>query len=308
MPKTVYLTQRFRTKFIKSQNVYVALSLLETDPKATTVIFYPGTVSSPIMYSMLLHELFFLGVNVVGVHPLSHGLSPNTKKDFTFDDILQNGKDAENFAREHFSGPLVVCGHSQGGILALAHSLNNDAIKACFSIGTLLPHKDNAASVTRLAVAVRYKQKLLAALQTLARSFPLFPIPFFLYLDYQRILANAYKVFNPENNNRLSYPLSFIASLFNKDMSQAENKEQIRCPFFLFSPRNDELFSLNLMQDVFKCIVAEQKKLIMIEGGGHLAPLSRVYAKHIAAHIVAECAGLGLHIHTPPTQPKGLNS
>ncbi len=302
MFKIAYPEQQFHTKIIRSQGLPIALSLLEANPKATSVLFYPGTVSSPLMYSLFLHELYALGVNVVGVHPLSHGLSPRIKKDFTLDDMLKNGKDAERFALEHFSGPLVVCGHSQGGILALAHALNNDNIKACFPISTLLPHKDNAASVTRFAFGIRHKQKILAALQNLTKIFPQLPIPFLLYLDHKRILAHGYKMFNPEKNRRISYPLSHITSLFTMDLSQAEDARHLRCPFFLLTARNDMLFPLHLMQDVFSCIGAEQKKLIIIEGGGHLSPLSRVYAKHIAAHVVAECAGLGLHIHAPGTK------
>ncbi len=304
MPMLSPSISHFRTEIIQSQGIPIALSLLERDPAATTVLFYPGTVSSPLMYSIFLYELFALGVNVLGIHPLSHGLSPRQKKDFTFDDILQNGKDAESFAHKYFSGPLVLCGHSQGGILALAHSINNKSIKACFPISTLLPHNDNAASVTRLAFIAHHKQKLLAKLRSMAKIFPLLPIPFWMYLDHKRILAHGYKMFSPEKNCRSGYPLSFIANFFNQDLSQAEQMGNISCPFFLLTARNDMLFPLSLMQDTLERIQVEQKKLIIIEGGGHLCPLSQVYAKQMAAHVVAECAGLGLYIHINTESPQ----
>ncbi len=299
MPIIPKYKQNFQTHMIESQGRPIALSVLENDPSATTVLFYPGTMCSPLMYSVFLQELFNCGLNVVGIHPLSHRLSPVVKKDFTFDDILQNGKDAELFARERFSGPIVLCGHSQGGILALTHCLDNPHIQACFPISTLLPHIANAAQVTRFGFAQNHRHILLPLLRFFAKICPTLPVPLNFYLQPQRIFANAHKVSCPEKNCRASYPLSLIASLFSQDLSAAEESGHINCPLHLITAKDDMLFSLSMMHDVFTRIQAKQKKLYVVEGGGHLCVVSTVYAQHIATHIAESCASYMLRICTP---------
>ncbi len=292
-----YQLQQAKTVRIPSQKNTIVLSVLENSPEAVTVLFYPGTMSSPHMYGVILEELHAKGCNVVGIHPLSHGLSPKTQRIFTFDDILQNGKDAQAWAQNYFSGPIVVSGHSQGGILALAHAVDNPALAACFPMCTLLPQSEDAASVTRFGFLLHHKDKFLSFLRTLARVFPFLPIPFWLYLKPKHILSHAYKVFAPSQGLRYTYPLAFISSLFNKNLHAAEVKGHIHCPLFILSAKNDTLFSWTMMQNILHAVQAPQKKLIGISGGGHLCAVSRVYAKHMAAIIAAHCAGLGLPIH-----------
>ncbi len=295
--KKPFLLQHARTVFISSQKNTIALSVLENHPQAVTVLFYPGTMASPHMYGLFLEELHAAGCNVVGIHPLSHGLSPKKQCVFTFDDILQNGKDAQIWAEHYFSGPVVVSGHSQGGILALAHALNNPTLAACFPMGTLLPHNEKAGSVTRFEKLLRHRELFLRVVGFLARIFPFLPIPFWLYLQPKRIFAHAHKVFAPANGVRFWYPLAFISSLFHKDLHETEKNGAIQCPLFLLSAKNDTLFTWPLMQEIFASLQAPQKKLIAIAGGGHLCVVSRVYAKQMAAFIAAECAGLGLPIY-----------
>ncbi len=288
---------------IPSQGTHIALTVLENNPHAVTVLFYAGTMASPSMYTILLHELYRLGCNVVGIHTISHGESPRDKKLFTLNDLVQSGKDAHAWARKHFSGPIVVSGHSQGGILALAHALNAPSqgelqVDAIFPIGLLLPHKDDAISTTRFSSLHRHKSTFLSTLRFFERLFPFFPVPFFIYLEIQRIIKNAYKPFAPRNNTRSTYPLRFISSLFHADFSQAEISGHIHCPVILLTAKNDALFPLPLMEKTLHSIQAPHKKCIVIDGGGHLCATSRLYAKHIAAHIAAHCAGLGFSLHT----------
>ncbi len=286
----------FRNVQIQSQ-VPITLSLLENHPKAVTVLFYPGTMASPLMYPVLLQELYRLGCNVVAIHPLSHGLSPKVKKNFTFNDILQNGHDAELWIKKNFQGPIVACGHSQGGILALAHSINNPNISATFPIGALLMHEPWAIDITHFSSLRGHEEKLLNILQKASKLLPRLPIPFFAYLAPSKILAKAYKVYAPRKGCRATYPLCYIYSLFSADLSKASAQGSINCPVILISPKDDELFPLNIMQQLIDCIKAPQKKLISIAGGGHLAAVSKYYAPHMAAHIAGQCAGLGLPLY-----------
>ncbi len=271
------------------------------------MVFYPGTMGSPHMYPILLEELYRLGCNVVALHPLSHGQSPRRKKAFTMHDILANGKSAEAFARLAFSGPIVISGHSQGGIACLAHAMQNTQVKAIFPINTLLPHKEDAGSVTRFRPFLRHKNILLRMLRFGAKLFPALPIPLLAYLSLSRILHGAYKVRMDQKHNRFTYPLAFLSSLFHLDLRQVEKEGSITCPVYLYTAKNDALFTLSMMQESLQSISAPQKKLIVLPGGGHMCAMSALYAKHIAAHMAATCAGLGLPLHATQRQDKGKN-
>ncbi len=277
---------------IQSQ-VPIALSVLQRHTEAVTVIFYPGTMATPNMYPTLMHELYSFGCNVVGIHPLGHGLSSKDKKDFVFDDIVQNGLDAEKWVKDNFSGPIVVCGHSQGGILAIAHAINNPSISACFPLCTLFPHRHDAIEVTHFKSLRAHRDIILKTLKVASKIMPRLPIVFFAYLSFNKVIAHAYKIHAPRNDCRKTYPLCYLYSLFSKDF-RANN---IDCPVVLITAKDDELFPLSMMQDTLAEIKAPYKKLIPIPAGGHLAATSKYYAKHIAAYIAEHCAAFGLPIY-----------
>ncbi len=287
-----------RTVQIPSQGTSIALTIWENAPEAVTVLFYPGTMASPFMYLILLEELHRLGCNVVAIHPVGHGLSLSSKKCFTFEDILHNGKTAQNFAQHYFRGPIVVCGHSQGGILSLAHALDDSQIAAIFPITTLLPQREDAIHITRLSPLWKKKDLFLKVMRTASRVMPFFPIPFLAYLQLSRVCQNGYKIYAPTRASRISYPLCFISSLFHQDFSKAEQEGHISCPVILLTAKDDVLFPLATMESSLDAIKAPMKKLIVLEKGGHLCAMSRVYAKHIAAHVAAHCAVLGLPLHS----------
>ncbi len=291
-----------RTVRIPSAGTSIVLSVFEAHPQAVTVLFYPGTMASPYMYALLLQELYRLGCNVVAIHPISHGLSPKRKKSFTINDILQNGYDAQKWAERYFCGPIVVSGHSQGGILSLAHAVHNPTVSAIFPITTLLPQRDDAGTITRLQPLLKHKELLLAFMRFVARCIPFLPIPFWAYLKLSPLFSGAYKVCAPRRGNRVTYPLSFISSLFHLNLSAAEQEGSILCPVILLTAKDDALFPLPMMQNTIEAIKAPQKKIIILDGGGHLCAVSRLYAQHIAAHIAQNCAALGLPLYTPSSR------
>ncbi len=293
---------KFHNVTIASQESSITLSILKAHPRATTILFYPGTMASPFMYPELLKHLHAMGCNVIGIHLQGHGLSPSNNRAFTMEDLIQNGRDAEAYALQEFSGPLVLCGHSQGGILTLAHCLKTTSIAAAFPICTLMPQMANAGTVTRLKNFLHFKEPFIKALTCLANVAPRMPMTFLAYLELGKILENSYKVVAPRSQCRNTYPLRFIHSLFTMDLHKASEDGTITCPFFLLTAKNDTLFPLALMEETLGAIKAPYKKLIQIHGGGHLCAVSKVYAQHIAAHITAHCAGLGLPLYTKNTK------
>lgn len=288
------------TVMVRSGSVPVALSVWSRHPEATTLLFYPGTMASPLMYTLLLEELWRQGLNVVGLHPLSHGLSPRINKSFTFEDIVRNGQDAARWIKAHFHGPLVVSGHSQGGILTLAHILHDTNIDAAFPLCTLMPEMEGASTVTIFHRLEKYKCQMLATLQFLAALCPRLPLPMTAYLSLPKALVGHRQVVAPRRCLRWSYPVSFVSSLFNLDLSEASRPGRIQCPLVLFTARNDALFALPLMRETLKRIEAPFKKLEILNGGGHMFAVSKIYIPQVAATIAAHCAGFGLPLHTAP--------
>ena len=115
-----------------------------------------------------------------------------------------------------------------------------------------------------------------------------------MYLNLARVFAGAESMPRTAGDTRLSYPLHFVVSLFTEDLQAACVEGGIRCPLTVISARNDALFSPELMRVMLDCVKAPDKELLLLSGGGHLAPLATRRAAEIAAAITARCAGYGL--------------
>ena len=295
-------TPHRREVFIASGGSTMALSVWPRQQGAATVVFYPGTMASPLMYTLLLESLWEQGLNVVGVHHVSHGLSPRQKICFTFEDLLQNGLDAAQWAREHLQGPVVISGHSQGGILTLAHAARDQRIAAAFPLCLLLPHHDEAASVTLFARWAAHRERLLKSLRALAGAVPFLPLTMPFYLNLRRAIANGRRCVAPSRYLRFTYPLGYVSSLFHADLRHACVAGHIKAPLTLITARDDLLFPLPLMRRMLDCVAAPRKELLTIPGGGHMFAVSRIYAPFVAAHMAARCAGLGLPLYRMPVK------
>lgn len=287
----------YREETVISGGVPIVLSVWERHPLAATVLFYPGTMASPLMYRFFLEELRRMGLNVAGLHPLSHGRSPRLKKNFVFEDILRNGLDAAAWIRQRMDGPVVVAGHSQGGIFTLAHAARDPRTGAAFPIGALLPRHPQAILATRFHRLAAYREHLSTALRIGARLAPRLPVIIPFYLEIRRIMAGAVQPHAHRRHMRLSYPLCFINSLFTADLSSVSASGNINCPVMLTTARDDALFPASLMRAMLDQVAAPQKKLLLLDGGGHMAPLCKRFATDIATRMAEHCAGFGLPLH-----------
>ena len=255
---------------------------------AGVMLFYPGTMLSPIQYRPMLMALRQAGFAVAALHLTGHGLNRHSTG-FTFDDLLQNGLDAEIWLRQAGYSKIAVCGHSQGGILSLAHAAASPEIVASFPITGVLPQMREAIYLTHFAALADRRQKLEAAFATLARWLPRLPLPLHAYLAPGRILAGARRTVTDRRKARFSYPLQFLASLFNTHLPST-----LRCPVCMFSARNDALFTPAIIQATFDSLKAPAKKLVWLFGGGHLAAMNPPLCQFTARTAAAFCAGLGL--------------
>jgi len=155
---------------------------------AGVMLFYPGTMLSPFQYRPLLAALRQSGFAVAALHLTGHGLNRHSTG-FTFGDLLQNGLDAEGWLRAEGHSDIAVCGHSQGGILALAHAAASSRLMAAFPITGILPQMCEAIYLTRFASMADRRQKIAAIFAALARWLPRLPLPLHAYLEPGKILA-----------------------------------------------------------------------------------------------------------------------
>lgn len=278
------------TRKLTSHNRELQLEIWP-NPGAGVMLFYPGTMLSPFQYRPMLHALRQAGFAVAALHLTGHGLNRHSTG-FTFDDLLQNGLNAENWLRQSGYNKIAVCGHSQGGILSLAHAAASSGIVASFPITAVLPQMREAIYLTRFAALADRRQKIEALFASLARWLPRLPLPLHAYLAPGRILAGARRTVTNRHKARFSYPLQFLASLFNTHLPTA-----MRCPVCMFSARNDALFTPAIIQATFDSLEAPAKKLVWLPGGGHLAAMNPPLCRFMTRTAAACCAGLGLPLH-----------
>lgn len=256
---------------IVSGGAAIVLSIWLADPQASTVLFLPGTMTHPLFYQGFLQGLNHAGFNVVGVHFVGHGKSPRIAS-FTFEDLLQNARDALSYAKTRFSGPVVALGSSQGGILAMALAACDQRLAAVFAHNILDPKLPDALEVTRFPKQLKpYQHDLVASLQKAARLLPQLPVPVNAYLSPWRITRKA-KLLQQLATDPLglhSYPLGFVASLFSADLSGMYDG-RIRCPVVVLASSGDPLFPFAQLQALFERIVAPSKELLVFGCDTHL--------------------------------------
>lgn len=256
--------------------------------KAGSLLFYPGSMLEPGHYRVLLSAFHESGFAVIGIHLPGHG-KKHCEKGFTFESLLAAGLEAEALLRSRGNNQIAISGHSQGGILALAHAAASPGLAAAFPIGSAYPDMDKAIQLTRFAPLARYRNGLLLALHKLAKFAPGLPVPLPVYLRLRKLIAGRKRhVCMGSGRGRLAYPLRFLVSLFESAIPR-----KVLCPLLLFSAKNDALFTPDLIESVFREVDAQDKELCWLSDGGHMAPLNPQLANYIARTAAEKCASLG---------------
>jgi pimeloyl-ACP methyl ester carboxylesterase len=109
---------------------------------------------------------------------------------------------------------------------------------------------------------------LLATLRLAAR---VAPVPFWAYLDLDRVCGHAQtrRRFLTDPLGLRAYPLGFLAELCTADLS-GMGDGSIGCPVLVIAGAGDPLFSLGYTRRVFDRIVAPAKELLVFEVDRHL--------------------------------------
>lgn len=257
---------------IKSDSIPITLSIWEATPNSPTIIFLPGTMSHPLMYSQFLEGLCNYGFHVIGVHYLSHGKSSKLRETYTMSDLAQNVSDAATFAIEQYGENIALMGSSQGGILAAMVAGIDHRFKALFPHNIMLTTLQETMNLTKFpAWTHRFMGVILAGFRVGAFLFPKMKIKGNAYLDYDRVFHSEQAKEDCLNDPLLLpyYPLQFISSLFNADMS-CLGDGSLSCPVMLITACGDPLFSLSYTRKVFDLIKAPKKELLVLEADRHM--------------------------------------
>lgn len=257
---------------IESTGSKIALSIYEVGNEAPCVVFLAGTMTHPLFYDQFLTVLAQNGFNVIGVHTVSHGKSPRERKLFTFQDLVQNARDAISYCIQTFNDNIVLMGSSQGGIVSMACAAADGRVKAVFPHNILLPSLTDSIQITRFPLFLKPFYHIIRRLMQMgARIVPNLPLPITFYLELDRVFAGsdleAWIFSDPLTLS--SYPLFFLASLFSADLSGMTDG-RIGCPVVVITSTGDPLFPFAYCQKVFGRIVAPHKELLIFDEPYHL--------------------------------------
>lgn len=265
--------------------------LLELWPeRGAPLLFYPGTMIEPGHYRLFLNKLWEAGFSVCAPHLPGHG--QNRERLQTFGQLVELGELALAWLQKKCKGPVCLCGHSQGGILAMAHASHNSKVAACFAISSAFPELESAIKITLFGALAPWRQQILHALGSLAKLLPWLPVPLPLYLSGRRILAGRkMPVLLGSGVSRASYPLKFLYSLFG-----AQIQTPLQTPFWLFSAKNDALFPPKLIKESFDMASPPKGGIIWLENGGHMNIFNSGLAEFVARSCASLAASLGLSL------------
>jgi alpha-beta hydrolase superfamily lysophospholipase len=264
--------KRYAETVIVSAGSPIVLSIWRGRPGAPTVVFLPGTMSHPLFYAEFLNGLNRRGLSVVSVHYQGHGRSPRVESRLGWANLVANATDAVDWAANHLDGPVVLLGSSQGGILAMAAAARRHKLALVAAHNVLDPSLPESLTITRLpGWLMGAYRPLLALLRLAARIAPELPVPFWAYLDLDRVCGqpDTRRRFLTDPLGLRAYPLAFLAELCTADLSGMRDGS-IACPVLVIAATGDPLFSLGYTRRVFDRIVAPFKELLVFEVDRHL--------------------------------------
>lgn len=257
---------------INSAGISIALSIYNSGKNHPCIVFLPGTMTHPLMYDDFLSLLAENGFTVAGVHFLSHGKSPRERKLYSFQDMLQNVSDTITYCHENISTNIILMGSSQGGILSIAAACSDNRIKAVFPHNILLPDLGSSIYITNFPHFLKPLSPFLKSIIKLAALIaPSWQIPVTAYLDFKRISPseNVKTFFYSDPIGLTCYPLHFLSSLFNADLSKIKDGS-IKCPVVVIASKGDTLFPFSYCVQVFDLIAAPRKEMLVFDEPYHL--------------------------------------
>lgn len=227
------------------------------------------------------------------MHFSGHGRGKKTSC-FSFPGLLAEAIAAESWLRHRGYARIAVCGHSQGGILALAHATQSEHLIAAFPVCAIFPQAAEAIELTKFRRLPGSRKIITGITRALARIMPWLPVPLPAYLSLRRIARGRKRpVLIGSGRGRSSYPVAYLDSLFS-----AVIPHECLCPVYPISAKNDALFTCQLMRSTFERMRAPHKEMIWLDDGGHLAPFNPWLGQFIAREIACRCSARHMRLET----------
>lgn len=249
------------------------------------LLFYPGSLLEPGQYILLISAFHKEGLSVAALHFAGHGKCLKTW-DFTFATLVGQGLAAERLLREHGFARIAACGHSQGGIITLAHAAVSRELDAAFAVDAVFPDSASVFILTRFPRLAR--DGIMRILGKCARIMPRLPVPLPVYISLRRVMAaKKENIVIGAGIRRISYPLRFLESLLLYRIPR-----RLNCPFWLFAAKDDALFTRQIILETFSAIEAPSKALVWLADGGHMAPFHPENTQFIARYCAKRLASL----------------
>jgi len=257
---------------VRSDRAPIVLSIWRAERSDATVVFLPGTMTHPLFYERFLDALARQDLTVVGVHFREHGKSPRLGRPFTFEDLVMDAACALSFASRRHPGPVAVFGSSLGGMVAMALAAADHRPAAVLAHDVLDPRLPGSVAITRYPDWTgALRDELSAAMRLATRLTPNLPVPMETYLDLDRVTRDprSRREILTDPIGRTSYPLTFMASLFDADLTGMYDGS-IWCPVVVIAATGDRLLPLEYERDLYERIVAPEKELLVFASDRHL--------------------------------------
>jgi alpha-beta hydrolase superfamily lysophospholipase len=257
---------------VRSGEAPIVLSIWRADPSEATVVFLPGTTTHPLFYEGFLDGLTREGFTAVGVHFREHGKSPRLGRPFAFEDLVRDAASALTYASRNHPGPLVVLGTSQGGMVAMALATGDHRPAAVLVHDALDPRLPGSVAITRYPNWTgAMRDQLSATMRLGARLTPGLPVPMDAFLDLDRVTRDPrlLRTIRTDPLGRSSYPLSFMASLLDADLSGMYDGS-VWCPVVVIASTADPLLPFEYERDLYERIKAPAKELLVVASDRHL--------------------------------------
>jgi 3-oxoadipate enol-lactonase len=211
------------------------------------------------------------GFRVVGIDLPGHGLSPALPSGFSLADIAQR---VEASLDGLGGGPFYILGHSVGGMLAQMIAVRRpDIVSGIVPTCTRCQVPDEGRSSRARAMAVR-QSGMAGTLQT----------------TLERWFTPTFRVARPEVIDRCTKTLlrddpEVNAGMWEAIADLAVNRQlgAIRCPTLVIAGDADSSCPPEAGKEIVDSVAGE-KKLVVISGGSHMAPVE------MPERIVAEVA------------------
>lgn len=246
------------------------LDVIPGHPSAPIFVFMPGTNAYALLYGELLTAIADAGFNVVGFDPRGHGRSDGRRGSYTIPELLADMRAVVAWAEARFSGPVVVGGSSQGGIVSFYAAAAEISPRLAGAFCHNLADLADPAS-TRLVRAPRLARALRPLLHAVARLAPEIPVPMPAYLDLRREpvrgFGSAHDILMADPALAPAVVLRTLASLDTAPL--ARPVEAIRVPIFALHAGADTIFPADLVAGLFTRITAPHSELHVVPEAPH---------------------------------------